>query len=123
MPDVKEEAANVIATAEPPSALLIGGVLGAMTFLLCALLFGARAGIVIAALGVVVALARRIPSAAMGFAIATALSTAGLIPSTTALIAAAAMFGLALALFAQARMRQRLAASISSINAASIGSS
>jgi hypothetical protein len=96
-------------------ALVIGGILGATTFLLCALLFGARAAIGIAAVAMIVALVRRMPAAAIVFAASTALAAAGLIPSTAALVGAAAAFGVALALFARAWMRERLARSDAAI--------
>jgi hypothetical protein len=108
MTDPRSDAIEAPASAEPWEALLIGGILGATTFFLCALLFGARAAIGIAALAMIVALVRRVSEAAVAFAAAAALAAAGLIPSTAALIAAAAAFGIALALFARARLRERL---------------
>jgi hypothetical protein len=108
MTDLRSDARETLEAAEPWSALLIGGILGAATYLLCALLFGARTAIVIAAVAMIVALVRRIPKAAIAFAVAAALAAAWLIPSTAALIAAAAAFGVALALFARAWMRERL---------------
>jgi hypothetical protein len=97
------------AAVEPSWALLIGGVSGAATFLLCALLFGARTAIAIAAVSMIVALVRRDRAAAVTFAVSAALATIGLLPSTAALIAAALVFGIALALFARARMRDGVA--------------
>jgi hypothetical protein len=108
MTDLRSDARGTLEAAEPWSVLLIGGTLGAATYLLCALLLGARAAIVIAAVAMIVALVRRIPQAAIAFAVAAALAAAWLIPSTAALIAAAAAFGIALALFARAWMRERL---------------
>lgn len=102
------EAAEMLAAVEPRSALLIGGILGAMTFLLCALLCGARTAIAIAAAATLVALVRRVPSAAILFAISLALSAAGLLPSTYSLTGAAAAFGIGLAMFARTRMRSRI---------------
>jgi hypothetical protein len=103
---------NAIATPapfEPRGALVIGGMLGAATFLLCALLFGARAAIAIAAVAMIVALVRRLQGPAIAFAATVALTAAGLIPSTASLIAASAAFGIALALYARARARERVA--------------
>ena len=107
--DASGEASAIIYAVEPPIALFIGGAMGGATFLLCALLLGARVAIAIAALGALVALMRRIPIAAIGFALVAAISIAG---STGALVAASAIFGVALALFARARMRTRVAAAI-----------
>jgi len=102
--------ANVIVAAvEPPSALLIGGTLAGATFLLCALLLGARAAIFIAAVATFVSALRRLPVAAVIFAMAAAIATAG---STKALLASSAIFGIALALFARARMRARVTAAM-----------
>jgi hypothetical protein len=111
---VSDDASAIIATVEPPSALLIGGILGGATFLLCALLFGVRAGIVIATLAALASLVRRLPAAAIGFAVAAAITAASIAVAafTTALIVASAIFGIALALFARARMRARVAAGI-----------
>jgi hypothetical protein len=109
MTEPHTDAIGALDAAEPLSALSIGGILGATTFLLCALLFGARAAIGIAAVAMIVALVRRMPAAAIAFAAATALSAAGLIPSTAALVGASAAFGIALALFARGGMRERLA--------------
>ncbi|MDB4909944.1 MAG: hypothetical protein JWO39_767 [Gemmatimonadetes bacterium] len=110
MTNPRSDVIRALAAAEPWEALLIGGILGASTFLLCALLLGARTAIAIAAVAMIVALARRIPRAAIAFAAAAALSAAWLIPSTAALVAASIAFGLALAIYARARMRSRLAA-------------
>jgi hypothetical protein len=99
------ETIRVPSAAEPWGAWLIGGVLGASTFLLCALLFGGKTAIAIAVVAMIVALARRIPGAATAFAAAAALSAAWLISSTLALVAASTVFGLALVLYARARAR------------------
>jgi hypothetical protein len=107
--DVSSDASAIIHAVEPPSVLVIGGVLGGSTFLLCALLLGVRSAVAIAALGALFAVMRRLPAAAIGFAAAAAMAAAGF---TTALLAASAIFGVALALFARARMRARVAASI-----------
>lgn len=109
MTDPNNDAIGTLAPAEPWGALVIGALLGATTFLLCALLFGARSAIVMAAVAMIVALVRRVLAAAIAFAVAVALSAAGLTPSTTALVAAAAAFGIALALYARARIRDRVA--------------
>ncbi len=102
--------ANVIVAAvEPPSALLIGGTLAGATFLFCALLLGARTAILIAAFATFVSALRRLPLAAAIFAVAAAIATAG---STKALLASSAIFGIALALFARARMRARVTAAM-----------
>lgn len=107
--DISSEATAIVHAVEPPSALVIGGILGASAFLLCALLFGARVAICIAALGALAALWRRVPWAAVGFALAALIAAAA---STTALLAASAIFGVALALFARVRMRARVAEAI-----------
>lgn len=105
----RSDGIGTLDAAEPWGAFLIGGILGATTFLLCALLFGAKAAIGIAVVAMIVALVRRMPEAATAFAAAIALAAAGLIPSTAALMGAAAAFGIALALFARAWTRRRVA--------------
>lgn len=112
--DAKDDASVIVGMVEPPIALVTGGILGGTTFLLCAFLLGARAGLVIATLGALVSLARRLPAAAAGFAVAAAIVAASMAVAslTTGLIVASAMFGFALALFARARMRARVAAGI-----------
>ena len=107
MTDLRSNTIEALAPAEPWGALLIGGVMGGTTFLLCALFFGARAAIAIAAVATIVALVQRAPQAAIAFAVATVLSAAGLIPSTAALISAAVAFGIALVLYARSRTRER----------------
>jgi hypothetical protein len=107
MTHLRSNTIEALAPAEPWGALLIGGVMGGTTFLLCAMLFGARAAIAIAAVAMIVALVQRVPQAAIAFAAAAALSAAGLLPSIAALIGAAAAFGIALALYARARTRER----------------
>jgi hypothetical protein len=107
MTHLRSNTIEALAPAEPWGALLIGGVMGGTTFLLSALLFGPRTAIAIAAVAMIVALVQRVPQAAVAFAAAAALSAAGLIPSTAALIAAAVAFGIALALYARARTRER----------------
>jgi hypothetical protein len=102
---ISSEASAIIRAVEPPSALVIGGILGAAAFLLCALLLGVRFAMCSAALFALAALVRRVPVSAIGFALAAAITVAG---STTALLAASAVFGAALALFALARMRARV---------------
>jgi len=109
--DITREASAIVHAVEPPSALVVGGILGGCAFLLCALLFGARVAICIAALGTLAALWRRVPGAAVGFSLATLVVIAAA-ASTTALLAASALFGVALALFARVRMRTRVAAAI-----------
>ena len=104
----------IIHAVEPPSVLVIGGLLGGATFLFCAFLFGARTAIVIAAVGALVALVRRLPIAAIAFALAAAIAAAA---ATAALLAASAIFGAALALFALARMRARVAAAMDRVSA------
>jgi hypothetical protein len=118
MTDPRSDAIETLVAAEPWGALLVGGILGAITFFLWALLFGPRAAIGVAVVAMIVALVRRMTKAAIAFAVAAALAAAGLIPSTAALIAAAAAFGLALALFARARMRERLVVSGAGMSAA-----
>jgi hypothetical protein len=103
------QASAIVSAVEPRSALLIGGILGGATFLLCALLLGARAAIVIAAFATFVSALRRLPAAAVIFAVAAAIATAG---STKALLASSALFGIALALFARARMHTRVTAAM-----------
>jgi hypothetical protein len=107
-----DETSVIVHAVEPPSALLVGGTLGGTTFLLCALLFGARAALLIAALGALVSLVRRVPAAAAAFAISAAVAglAIAIASSTTALIVSSASFGIALAIFARARMRARVAA-------------
>jgi hypothetical protein len=107
MTHLRSNTIEALAPAEPWGALLIGGVMGGTTFLLCALLFGARVAIAIAAVAMIVALVQRLPQAAIAFAAAAVLSAAGLLPSIAALIGAAAAFGIALALYARARTRER----------------
>lgn len=107
MTDSTDDSSGLLATAEPTSALLIGGVLGAITFLLCAFLFGARMAVVIAAVAAISALVRRLPAATVMFVVAAALAT---VPFTSAWMVASLTFGIALALFARARMRARIAA-------------
>jgi hypothetical protein len=107
--DMSSEANAIVHAVEPPSALVIGGILGGCAFLLCALLLGARVAICIAALGVLAALWRRIPGAAVAFALAAALAVSS---STAVLLVASAIFGIALALFARMRMRARVAEAI-----------
>jgi len=109
--DISREASAIVHAVEPPSALVVGGILGGCAFLLCALLFGARVAICIAALGALAALWRRVPGAAAGFALATLVVIAAA-ASTTALLVASALFGVALALFARVRMRTRVAEAI-----------
>ena len=113
------EAAEMLAAVEPNGALAIGGVLGATTFLLCALLLGPRGAIAIAGIATVVALVRRVPRAAIVFAAATALAAAGLLPSTRALIGGAVAFGVALAILARSRMRARIINAMSAMHGAS----
>jgi hypothetical protein len=103
------QASAIVSAVEPRSALLIGGILGGATFLLCALLLGARAAIVIAAFATFVSALRRLPAAAVIFAVAAAIATAG---STKALLASSALFGIAHALFARARMHTRVTAAM-----------
>lgn len=109
MTDPRNDALRTLAVAEPWGALVIGAILGAATFLLCALLFGAKTAIAIAAVAMIVALVRRVTVAVIAFAAAAALSAAWLVTSTAALVAASTVFGIALALYARAWMRQRLA--------------
>ena len=109
--DISREASAIVHAVEPPSALVVGGILGGCAFLLCALLFGARVAICIAALGALAAMWRRVPGAAAGFALATLVVIAAA-ASTTELLVASALFGVALALFARVRMRTRVAEAI-----------
>ena len=117
MTDSRSDATEALAEAEPWGALLIGGILGASTFLLCALLFGATTAIAIAAVAMIVALVRRIPEGAIAFAAAAALSAAWLLPSTAALIAASLAFGLALVMYARGRLRARVQAGVAAADA------
>lgn len=110
------ETADMLDAVEPPSALAIGSILGAMAFLLCALLLGARSAIAIAGIAAVIALVRRTTGAAVVFAASTALAAAGLLPSTRALLGAAAAFGVALAILARSRMRARIADAMSAMH-------
>lgn len=104
-----DQANAIVAAVEPSSALLIGGALGGATFLLCALLLGARAAVVIAAFATFAAALRRSPTLALLFAVGAAIASAG---STKALLASSAIFGIALAFFARARMRARVTAAL-----------
>jgi len=106
---VSSDTSAIVHAVEPPSALVIGGVLGGSAFLLCALLLGARSAVAIAAFGALISLMRRLPAVVIGFAAAAAMAAAGF---TTALLAASTIFGVALALFARARMRARVAAAM-----------
>jgi len=116
-----DETAEMLDAMEPASALALGGVLGATTFLLCALLLGARSAIAIAGFAAVIAVVRRAPAAAMVFAAATALAAAGLLPSNRALIGSAATFGVALAILARSRMRAQIADAMSAMHDAAAG--
>jgi hypothetical protein len=120
--DVGDDASGVIAFEQPPSALVTGGILGGATFLLCALLLGARAAVAIAAVSMIIAILRRVRAAALLFAVAAVLAAIALLPSTSALVAAAAAFGFALADFARKRMRARLGEAARSIGLRSMTS-
>jgi len=102
------DTADILAAVEPASALTIGGVLGATTFFLSALLLGPRGAMAVAGIATVIAVLRRVPGAAIVFAAATVLAAVALLPSTGALVAAAAAFGVALAILSRSRMRSRI---------------
>ncbi|MEP7065121.1 MAG: hypothetical protein ABI889_03730 [Gemmatimonadota bacterium] len=100
-------------TVEPSSAFVAGGILGAITFLLVSLLFGARVALAIASMALIFALVRRIAGAAVAFAAAAALCGVAVLssvaPFTWALAGAAAALGAGLAIFARARLRDKVA--------------
>ncbi len=95
---------------EPPLALATGAVLGAVAFLLCALLFGFAVGIAIAGCAMLIAFLRRAPVAAVSFSVAAVFAAGGLVRWPAALFLSSAAFGVALALYARARLQERLAA-------------
>jgi hypothetical protein len=95
---------------EPPLALATGAVLGGFAFLLLALLFGPLFAVDVAVLGTIIALVRRLLAAAVAFGAAAALAAGALVHSTAALFVSSAAFGIALALFARARLAARLSA-------------
>lgn len=88
--------------AEPPAALIVGALFGAIAFALCALWLGATAGIAIAVAATLVALAHRAWMTATIFVAAAALSAVALMPSTIAVFVAALSFGAGLARAARA---------------------
>jgi hypothetical protein len=92
-------------TFEPLGALMVGGAAGALTFLLCALLFGARWAIAIAIVAAVASLVKRMRAPAIVFAAAGAFAAMALAPSTLALLVASVTFGIGLALAARAVAR------------------
>lgn len=111
--DANSASRATIAAPEPPWALLVGGISGALWFFLFALLFGARWAIAVAAAAAIVALVRRMRIEAIAFVAAGALSAIGLVPSTTALFVASLAFGAGLATTARdaARAVARMGAS------------
>jgi|GEM_PF-4072618 hypothetical protein len=113
------DTADILAAVEPASALAIGGVLGATTFFLFALLLGPRAAMAVAGIATVIAVLRRVPVAAIVFAAATALAAVALLSSTGALVGAAAAFGVALAILARSRMRSRIVDAMSGMHESS----
>lgn len=113
------DTADMLAAVEPASALTIGGVLGATTFFLSALLLGPRGAVAIAGIATVIAVFRRVPGAALVFAAAAVLAAVGLLPSTGALVGSAAAFGVALAILARSRMRSRIVDAMSAMHEAS----
>jgi hypothetical protein len=124
MSDPINHEGSIAHAVEPPGALLIGGLLGGVTFFLCALLFGSRVALAISGVSLIVALARRIPGAAAAFGVASALLAltlrSPLTTYSTAGVCAAVAFAAGLALFAYARLRQKLARAAATMPRAAI---
>jgi len=95
-----------ITALEPPWTLIVGGVAGAIGFFLSAMFFGARWAIAAAVVAAIVALVKRVRSAAIAFVVAGALAAIGLAPSTIVLFFASLAFGAGLALAARAYARR-----------------
>ena len=91
---------------EPPWALSVGGIAGAICFFFFALLVGAKWAIAAAAVAAIVAFVKRVPIAASAFVVAGALSAIGSATSTTVLFIASLAFGAGLALAARAFARR-----------------
>jgi len=94
------------AALEPPWALSVGGVAGAICFFLFAMFVGAKWAVAATAVAAIVALVKRVPLAASVFVIAGVLSAIGSAPSTTMLFIASLAFGAGLALAARAYARR-----------------
>jgi hypothetical protein len=99
-----------MAALEPPWALSVGGIAGAVCFFLFAMLFGVKWAIAAAAVAAIVALVKREWIAAIAFVVAGVLALIGSAPSTALLFVASLAFGAGLVFAARAYARTHAAA-------------
>jgi hypothetical protein len=95
--------------AQPPAAIFVGALAGALTFALCTLWIGPVAGILIALVATLLVLAHRNALAAIAFVAAGALAALALRSSTraTATLLASACFAAGLAVATRVTPRSR----------------